>query len=99
MSLAIKKILADKDLLQEVATRSFNSIDKDNSGKIEIKELKEVLVQISIDFGAEPPSDEEIQEVLNQLDKDKNGTIELNEFTVLITDILKAMLEQDKKSK
>ena len=99
MALAIKKILSNKNILEEVSKRSFDSIDTDQSGKIEIKELKKVLEQISVDFKAEPPTEDEIEEVLKQLDQDKNGTIELNEFTVLITDILKAMLKQTEQEK
>ena len=96
MSLAIKKILNDENLLSEVTKRSFDSVDTDKSGKIDLKELKEILYQISLDFKAEPPTDEELKKVFEILDKDKNGTIELLEFRALIKDILEAMLEQDK---
>ena len=65
--------------------------------KIDLKELKDILYQISADFGAERPTDEEVAKILEILDKDKNGTIELKEFQILISDILRAMLEQDKK--
>ena len=40
MSLAIKKILNDDNLLSEVTKRSFDSVDTDKSGKIDLKELK-----------------------------------------------------------
>ncbi len=52
--------------------------------------------QISLDFKAEPPTDEELDKVFSVLDTDKSGTIELREFQALIKDILEAMLEQDK---
>ena len=77
--------------------KKINLVDKNNSGKIDLKELKDILYQISVDFGAESPTDEEVAKVLEILDKDKNGTIELREFQILISDILRAMLEQDKK--
>ena len=94
MSNAIKKILNDPNLLEQVTKRCFDSVDTDKSGKIETKELKEILIQISMDFKAEPPTDEEVKGVLDQLDTDKSGTVELKEFEVLIADLLKAMLEQ-----
>ena len=94
MSNAIKKILKEPELLEQVTKRCFDSVDTDKSGKIETKELKEILIQISMDFKAEPPTDEEVKGVLDQLDTDKSGTIELKEFEVLIADLLKAMLEQ-----
>ena len=96
MSIAIKKILHDQNLLTEVTKRSFDSVDTDKSGKIDLKELKEILNQISLDFKAEPPTDEELDQVFSVLDTDKSGTIELKEFQALIKDILEAMLEQDK---
>ena len=94
MSNAIKKILNDKKLLEQVTKRCFDSVDMDKSGKIDTKELKEILIQISLDFKAEPPTDEEVKSVLDTLDSNKNGTVELLEFQVLIEDLLKAMLEQ-----
>ncbi len=94
MSKAIKKILADQDLLLKVTERAFKSVDTDNSGKIESNELESILVRISMDFNAEPPTPDEVKKVLESLDTDKNGTIELKEFQVLIADILKAMLKE-----
>ena len=97
MSIAINKILSDENLLDEVTRKCFREVDKNNSGKIDLKELKDILYQISVDFGAESPTDEEVAKVLEILDKDKNHTIELKEFQILISDVLRAMLEQDKK--
>ena len=94
MSNAIKKILNDEKLLEQVTKRSFDSVDTDKSGKIDTKELKQILIQISMDFKAEPPTDDEVKGVLDQLDTDHSGTVELAEFQVLVKDLLKAMLEQ-----
>ena len=95
MSIAINKILNNNALLEEVTKRAFDSVDTDKSGKIEIKELKEILLQISSDFGTEQPNDEDIWKIMEILDTDKSGTIELGEFQVLIKDILKSMANQD----
>ena len=51
------------------------------------------MAQISGDLGAEPPSKEEVKEVLAHLDTDHSGKIDFNEFKVLIRDVLKAMIE------
>ena len=96
MSNAIKKILANKNILEEVTKRSFDVVDTNHSGSIDTKELKEIINQISVDFNTEPPTDEELNKIMGQLDTDKSGTVELKEFQVLIKDILEAMLEQDK---
>ena len=50
------------------------------------------MQQISGDLGTEPPSAEEVKEVLQHLDTDKSGKIDFNEFLVLIRDVLKAMV-------
>ena len=96
MSNAIKKILANKNILEEVTKRAFDVVDTNHSGKIDLKELTAIINQISVDFRAEPPTDEELGKIMEQLDTDKSGTVELKEFQVLIKDILEAMLEQNK---
>ncbi len=51
------------------------------------------MEDISKDLGVDPPSKDEVTEVLNHLDTDKSGTVEFNEFVVLIKDVLTAMAE------
>ena len=94
MSKAINKILQDEALLEEVTKRAFDIVDTDKSGKIDRKELKEILNQISMDFRTEPPDDEDINKIMGELDKDNSGTIELNEFQKLIKEILCAMVKE-----
>ena len=93
MADAIKKILNDEAKLKEVARAAFDSVDTDKSGQIDQEELGKVMAQISGDLGTEPPSKDEIQEVLNHLDTDKSGKIDFNEFLVLIKDVLNAMIQ------
>ena len=73
---------------------AFDSVDTDHSGEIDEKELTQVMQQISADMGAEPPSAEDVKEVMEHLDTDKSGQIDFNEFKVLIKDVLKAMVEE-----
>ena len=42
----------------------------------------------------QPPSKEEVLEVLTHLDTDKSGKVDFEEFTVLIKDVLQAILSQ-----
>ena len=91
MSEGIKAILNDESKLKEVARVAFDSVDTDKSGQIDQEELTKVMAQISGDIGAEPPTKEEVAEVLKHLDTDKSGKIDFNEFLVLIKDVLKAM--------
>ena len=94
MSKAIKDILANEKKFNEVAKVAFDSVDTDKSGQIDGNELEKVMVQIASDMGADPPTKEDVMEVLEHLDEDKSGKIDFNEFKVLIRDVLEAMLEE-----
>ena len=93
MSKAIKEILSNEKKFTEVAKVAFDSVDTDKSGQIDGNELEKVMVQIASDMGADPPTKEDVMEVLEHLDEDKSGKIDFNEFKVLIKDVLEAMLD------
>ena len=94
MSKAIKDILNNEKKFTEVARVAFDSVDTDKSGQIDAVELEKVMVQIANDMGADPPSKDDVMEVLEHLDEDKSGKIDFDEFKVLIRDVLEAMLEE-----
>jgi Ca2+-binding EF-hand superfamily protein len=89
----IKAILLNQKKLFELAKIAFESVDITKSGEIDENDLGKVLVDISKNLGGDPPTQEDINEVMKHLDADRSGTIDLNEFTLLIKDILYAMLE------
>ena len=91
--MSIKDIINDEEKLKDIARVAFEGVDTDKSGSIDSKELYKVMEDISKDLGVDPPSKEEVAEVLNHLDTDKSGTVEFNEFVVLIKDVLTAMAE------
>ena len=91
--MSIKDIVNDEKKLREVARVAFESVDTDKSGQIDNKELSMIMEGISKDLGVDPPSKEEINEVLQHLDTDKSGKIDFDEFVVLIKDVLTAMSE------
>ena len=95
MAKAIKDILASEKKFTEVAKVAFDSVDTDRSGQIDGNELEKVMIQIANDMGADPPSKEDVVEVLEHLDVDHSGKIDFNEFKTLIRDVLEAMLEGD----
>jgi Ca2+-binding EF-hand superfamily protein len=94
MSKAIRDILNNEKKFAEVAKVAFDSVDSDRSGQIDGTELEKVMVQIASDMGADPPSKEDVLEVMEHLDSDKSGKIDFEEFKVLIRDVLEAMLEE-----
>ena len=93
MSKALKEILNNEKKFTELAKVAFESVDTDNSGQIDQKELEILMTQISIDMGYDPPSSEDVQEVLEQLDSDKSCKIDFLEFKSLIRDVLISMIE------
>ena len=94
MSQAIKDILSNEKKFTEVAKIAFDSVDSDHSGTIDASELEKIMVQIAGDMGADPPTKEDVIEVMEHLDADKSGKIDFNEFKVLIRDVLEAMLDE-----
>ena len=94
MSKTIKDILNNEKKFNDVAKVAFESVDSDKSGQIDADELEKVMVQIAIDMGAEPPSKDDVMEVMEHLDTDKSGKIDFDEFKTLIRDVLEAMLEE-----
>ena len=94
MAQAIKDIINNEKKLNEVARVAFDSVDTDHSGQIDESELQTVMKQIAGDMGAEPPSAEDVKEVMEHLDTDHSGKIDFSEFKVLIKDVLSAMLDE-----
>jgi Ca2+-binding EF-hand superfamily protein len=92
---SIKDILNDENKLNEITKTSFDIVDIDKSGTIDEFELEKILAQISSDMGADPPTREDVKDVLKYLDTDKSGKIDFEEFKVLIKDVLEAMIPSD----
>lgn len=53
--------------------------DSDNSGFLEIKEIKKALEDLAGDFQIQP-SDKEVREIINEIDTDKDAKLNLQEF-------------------
>ena len=93
MAQVIKEILLDQNKLIKLAEESFKEADEDNSGEIDLMELRQVLLKFSSLFTKDPPTEEDIEEIMANLDSHGKGVLDFNEFILLIKDILYAMLE------
>ena len=93
MSQVIKEILLDQNKLIKLAQESFKEADEDNSGEIDLMELRKVLLKFASIFTKDPPTEEDIEEIMANLDSHGKGMLDFNEFILLIKDILYAMLE------
>ena len=93
MAQVIKEILLDQNKLIKLAQESFKEADEDNSGEIDLMELRQVLLKFVTLFTKDPPTEEDIEEIMANLDVHGKGLLDFNEFILLIKDILYAMLE------
>ena len=93
MSSYIKNLLNDKTTLDGIIKRAFDSVDINNDHSIDETELEKIMVQITSDMGAEPPTKEDVKEVMEALDTDRSNSIDQEEFGQLIKNILKALIE------
>lgn len=94
MAQAIKDILSNESKFNEVSKVAFDSVDTDKSGQIDASELEQVMIQMATDMGADPPTKEDVMQILDHLDEDKSGKVNFDEFKVLIRNVLEAMLAE-----
>ena len=87
----IKEILKDDNKINNVSRAMFEEADTDKSGKVNLKEMHDLVKKISKDFGLPEPSMDQAKEILNELDEDENGEVDSVEFRKLVVDILNAM--------
>jgi len=93
MSKTALEILKSKEKFNEFAKKQFDFVDTDRSGLIDASQLEKSMVQIAIDIGADPPTKDDVLEVMEHLDGEKSGAIDFDEFKIIIKDVLNAMLE------
>jgi Ca2+-binding EF-hand superfamily protein len=87
----IKEILNDQEKFNAVARAGFDAVDTDKSGQIDSAELEKAMGEISKEIGVDPPTKEEVSEILTKLDTDKSGKLSFDEFSVFIRRILEAL--------
>jgi Ca2+-binding EF-hand superfamily protein len=78
---ALKVILSDDETFHHVCTEVFKTIDVDNSGKLDKKEIRNFIDNICQEMGMEHnPDDDTIAEVFNELDRDNSNDISIEEM-------------------
>ncbi len=93
MSSYIESVIKNKVELQKIIDQAFESVDINHDESIDEAELEKILVQITCDMGAEPPTKEDVKEVMEALDTDRSNSIDKKEFGELIKNILTALIE------
>lgn len=90
--MSLRQVVQNEKKLERIARVVFNSVDKDGSGLIDIKEMEGVMFSVASDLGLKQPSRKEIREVFNMLDSDLSGQITFFEFKFLIKCILESLI-------
>ena len=89
-----KKVLEDKEKLNEIVKNAFDNVDKDKTGKISKDQLQSMMNQIYSDISHELPSKEKVDDVFDSLDTKKKGYINREDFKVLVVDVIKSVIEE-----
>lgn len=71
------------------ASECFTKYDKDNSGFIEISELRNLMKDTSKELAIDPPAEDEIKELLKDFDQNNDKKISSDEFLKLFEVIYK----------
>ena len=87
----INDILQDDEKLTQVTKAVFDSVDTNQSGKIDKGELKAAMQQVAAQAEIPPPSDDQVQAAMSALDVDGSGDVDVDEFKTLVRQILEAI--------
>ena len=79
--------------LKFVTDRAFDSVDEDRSGGLDSGELHSILVEVSKQMDVNPPTLEDLDEILAQLDENNDGTVDKDEFHSLVMMVISNLLE------
>ena len=93
------KIIKNKLLLDEYLIKCFKSIDTDNSGYVDVKELQNMLFNVSDNSHVNKPNDEKVHEIFDEIDRNKDGKISCEEFCSIARKNLQKMVEEYEKKK
>ena len=72
------RLLLDEEQITELKG-VFEMFDVDQSGAIDVKELKQVMQNLGMN-----PTDEEVQRMMQEADEDDSGAIDFIEFAKLM---------------
>ena len=88
----MRRQLEDDNYLTFIARNSFNSVDKDKSGTIDVKELKTCMSNIAKGLKMPIPEDEVAKLEFSYLDKDNNSSIDFDEFKQFVKKYMLLMI-------
>jgi len=87
-----KQGATDEEAMKEIQTMLTN-FDADGSGKLDVVELKQLLT--SLNEGGDPPSDDEVADVMKAVDKDGSGDLNKEELALGVADWYSAYADDE----
>ena len=90
----IKKLLDDKDKLDQLIRNAFLQIDTEKKGFLNIKEIEDVLISLANEMLIEEPNRDEIEELKLFMDPNNNQKLEYKEFYSMMRQVLELMQEE-----
>lgn len=82
--MTLRKLLTNENYFNNIVTNSFNSLDTDKSGAIEINEFSALVKKLAKLGDIQEPSKKEVEKIFNILDKDNSGSIGIEEYKYLV---------------
>lgn len=92
MSKSIKEILNSNEKFEELTKLAFESVDIDKNNYIDAEELEKILLKIATEMGSDPPTKNDILNILEFIDEDKSEKISYEEFKKFVKDVLRVMI-------
>ena len=93
MESAVQELLNDENRFNELTKKIFETADKENSGSVDVPEIKILLRIICIELGIAPPSDEQIDDAASRLDSDRPEKLDYESFKSFVSEVLNALLQ------
>ena len=84
-----------QDDIKTITDMAFDTVDEDGSGDLDHIELSKIMQQVSIEMGVNPPSEDDLKQILKELDDDYDGLVSKSEFLQLVMMVIGKMLESE----
>ena len=87
----IKKLLEDKDKLDELIINAFKRIDVEKRGFLPMADIEDMLRLLANEMLIEEPNRDEIEELKTFLDPNNSQRLEYKDFYAMVRQVLEMM--------
>ena len=91
----LHSILEMRDKIKIISDMAFDAVDEDMSGELDLDELGKVLRSVAKEMRLNPPTDNDIIQVLAELDQNNDQQVSKDEFEYLLIKVLEKMAESE----